>query len=98
MKESDAYKVAVTRARESPAVIAALGTPIREGRFTSGSTNVNGALGEANLAIPISGPKGKATVYVEAKKSAGVWRFQTLVARVESTGQRIDLNSSDRVP
>jgi Cytochrome oxidase complex assembly protein 1 len=43
-----------------PAVIEALGSPIKEGFFVSGNTNVNGASGEANLSIPISGPREKA--------------------------------------
>ena len=50
------------------------------------------ATGEANLSIPLSGPKGKATLYVEAKKSADVWLFQTMVVKIEKTGERIDLN------
>src|SRR5437868_8431658 len=90
MKESDAYKLPVARARENPSLIAAIGTPMREGKFASGSTNVSGPSGQASLAIPISGPKGKATVYVEATKSAGVWRFETLVAQVEKSGERIN--------
>jgi hypothetical protein len=45
-----------------------------------------------NLSIPLRGPKGKATLYVEAKKSADLWMFQTMVVKIEKTGQRIDLN------
>ena len=71
MKSSDAYKVAVARAKADPQVTTALGTPISEGLFMSGHTNVNGGSGEADLAIPISGPKGKATIYAVATKSGG---------------------------
>lgn len=98
MKQSEAYQTALARGRENPTLIAAIGTPMKEGRFTSGSTNVSGPSGQASLAIPLSGPKGDATIYVEATKSAGVWQFQTLVAQVKNTGQRIDLNKSARVP
>ena len=38
-----------------------------------GQPNVNGAPGEANLAIPSSDPKGKGTFYVAATKSIGIW-------------------------
>ena len=68
MKSTDVYKDALARARADPAVIEALGSPIKDGFLMSGNTNVNGAAGEANLAIPISGPKGKGTIYVSAKK------------------------------
>ena len=87
MKSSDAYKLAVARAKADPRVTAALGTPISEGMFLSGNTNVNGATGEANLAIPISGPKGKATIYAEATKSAG-YLSEELAARVAANPVR----------
>jgi len=69
MKSSDVYKDALKRAKAEPAVIEALGSPIKDGMFVSGSTKVNGASGEANLAIPIYGPKGEGTLYVVAEKS-----------------------------
>jgi len=71
VKSTDVYKDALTRAKSHPAVIEALGSPVTEGFLVSGNTNVNGASGEANLAIPVSGPKGKCTIYVAAKKSLG---------------------------
>jgi hypothetical protein len=91
MKSSDAYKQALTKAKESPAVLYALGTPITEGYFTSGSINVSGPSGSADLAIPISGPKGEATIYVEARKSAGEWTYSALVVQIGTTHQRINL-------
>jgi hypothetical protein len=59
MKSTDVYKETLARAKAVPAVVQALGTPIADGFLVSGNTNVNGASGESNLAIPISGPKGK---------------------------------------
>src|SRR5436190_7143910 len=54
IRSSDVYKDALAKAKMNPAVISALGSPIKEGLFLSGSSNVNGASGEANLSIPIS--------------------------------------------
>jgi hypothetical protein len=96
MKESGAYKIAVTRARENPAVIEALGTPITEGWLPSGSAHSVGPGGDANLAIPIRGPKGKATIYVAAMEVVGIWQFNRLEVEIESTHQRIDLNAPPR--
>ena len=93
LKSSDAYKVAVSRAKTNQRVVTALGTPIQEGMFVSGKTNVNGPSGEANLGIPISGPKGKATIYAVATKSAGDWTFSKLTVKVGG-GETIDLNES----
>ena len=84
IKSTDPYKDALARAKMHPAVI-------KEGFFVSGRTNVNGVAGEANLAIPISGPKGKGTVYVKAAKSLGRWSYSDLVVEIKATGNRIDL-------
>jgi hypothetical protein len=70
LKSTDVYKDALVRTKTHPAVIEALGSPIPEGFLVSGNTNVDGASGEANLSIPISGPKGKGTIYVAAEKVA----------------------------
>ena len=91
MKSTDVYKEALARAKADPAVIEALGSPIKEGFFLSGNTNVNGAAGESNLAIPISGPKGKGTIYVSANKALGQWNYSGLVVEVGQTHERIDL-------
>jgi hypothetical protein len=91
MKSSDVYKEAVVRTRANPAVVSALGIPLKEGYFISGNINISGPSGTAELAIPVSGPKGNGTVYLEARKSAGEWTFSKLVVKIEQTGQRIDL-------
>ena len=92
MKSSDVYKEALRRAQKNPEVIAALGEPIQDGMFLSGSTKAEGPSGEANLSVPIHGPKGKGTLYVEAQKSSGKWIYNTLAVEVGSSGKRIDLS------
>jgi hypothetical protein len=91
MKSSDAYRLAMDRARASGAVAGALGTPFEEGFFVSGNVSVSGPSGSAALAIPVRGPRGKGTVYVEAKRSAGEWTFTRLVFEADETKQRFDL-------
>jgi Cytochrome oxidase complex assembly protein 1 len=91
LKQSDVYKTAVARAKADSRVIAALGTPVEEGWYLSGNTSVNGGSGNADLSIPISGPRGKATIYAVATKSAGEWTYSKLVVKIASTGQTIDL-------
>lgn len=91
MKSSDVYKVALDAARSDQAVEMALGTPIEEGLLVMGNINVSGSSGEADLAIPISGPDDEATIYVVAEKSAGQWAFSILEVEIKTTGERIDL-------
>ncbi|MGD9368190.1 MAG: cytochrome c oxidase assembly factor Coa1 family protein [Desulfobacteraceae bacterium] len=91
MKSSDAYNVAVAKARAHSLVQESIGTPIEEGVFITGSINASGPSGQASLSIPISGPNGEGTIFVEAEKSAGRWTFSTLVVEIKETKQRIDL-------
>jgi hypothetical protein len=94
-KSSDPYKIAVSRAKTDQRVIAAVGTPIHAGIFTTGNTSVQGASGQANLAIPISGPKGKGTIYAVATKSEDAWSFSKLHVKIDGTGETIDLNETE---
>jgi hypothetical protein len=91
LKASDAYQLALSRVRADPIVIETLGTPINDGWFTSGHMRTSGPSGDAAMAIPISGPKGSATIYVEASKSAGEWTMTKLVVEFASSKRRIDL-------
>ncbi len=66
-------------------------TPIDEGFFVSGEIHLTNQGGYANLSIPISGPDGDATIYVEAEKSGNDWSFRALEVVVRDTGQWIHL-------
>ena len=90
LKSTDVYKTAVARAKADLRVRATLGDDVHEGMFVSGNTNVNGASGEANLSIPISGSKGKGTIFIVATKSVGEWNYTQLVVKTEG-GETIDL-------
>lgn len=83
MKSSDAYKQAVAKAKANPMVVERLGTPLAEGYFVTGNINVHNDSGDADLQIPISGPKGKAVIHAVARKSAGKWEYSRLTITIE---------------
>ena len=91
MRGSDVAKEAVARAQSNALVAQRLGAPISEGWFVSGSINVSTGSGDADLTVPISGPKGKGTVYVKAMKTAGRWDYSLMQAAIDGSGDRIDL-------
>ena len=91
MKSSDVYKASLQKIKSNPAVQTAVGTPIKEGMFISGNVSTTGAEGSANLSIPISGPKGKAKVYINASKETGRWVYSDFIVEIEGSGQRINL-------
>jgi hypothetical protein len=92
MKQSTPYQAALTRAQDNPELIASLGTPIKPGFLVEGSVQVQGHDGEAKLSFDVSGPKGAATVYVEAKETRGEWHYDVLEAD-DGTPPRIDLRT-----
>ncbi len=91
VKHSDVYTEALAAAKSDPAVIAVLGAPIEEGFLVLGEIQINGSGGWADVAIPISGPKGTGTVYAVARKSGGYWEYETLEVAVEGRHGRVDL-------
>lgn len=91
IRSTGAYSEALAMARANPEVVAELGEPIEAGWFVLGSVNVTGSSGEADLSIPLSGPKNTATLYVIARKRAGVWEFELLEVEVKGREDRIDL-------
>src|ERR1700722_4843771 len=100
IRGSDVAKEAVARAQSNALVMQRLGAPISEGWFVGGSINVSPGSGDADLSVPISGPKGKGTVYVKAQKSAGAWAYNLMVATVDGSGEKIDLlaNATSTIP
>lgn len=91
MGNSDAEKMAIQRVQASPECIERLGTPIKKGLITTGSIQVTGPSGHAELEVPVSGPKGKGDIYLIANKKAGRWQFETLEVAIDGSENRIDL-------
>lgn len=73
LRSSDVATMALERARSEPAVVQALGEPIEMGLLVQGSVSREGSGGNAELSVPISGPKGSAMVEVTAVRKSGKW-------------------------
>ncbi len=66
MRSSGAYEMAMQTVQTDERVTSVLGAPIEPGIMITGSISTSGSSGNANLSIPVSGPKGKAKVYLQA--------------------------------
>ena len=97
MRSSTPYQEAVRRAQSDPRVAAMVGQPTKIGWFISGSIKTENQQGTATLAIPISGPKAKATIHVSAEKKRGRWHYTEMIVTPE-TGEEIDLLSTPESP
>lgn len=93
MRKSAPYQEALHRAQNDPRVVAALGSPVNAGLFVSGNIQTQNQDGDAKLDIPISGPKGSATLHVVATKMRGRWYYNQIIVTPKS-GPEIDLMTS----
>ncbi len=91
MGNSDAVRLAFDTANANPMMIERLGSPLKKGWLVSGSIEVTGPSGHAEFAIPISGPRGAGTLYVEAHKRAGLWQLDLLQFGTRDSTERLDL-------
>jgi hypothetical protein len=94
LKSSEVYGDALSRARASEEVKTLLGEPIEAGFLVSGKVEVRDSTGTADLSIPVTGPKGSATIHAVATKTAGRWNYSTLEV-ADGSGTRIDLLQPD---
>ncbi|MNQ67055.1 Cytochrome oxidase complex assembly protein 1 [compost metagenome] len=90
MKDSDAYKGAMTIVQHDKLVNDRLGNHIESDGMVSGNININNDKGNCDLQIPIKGSKGKGTLFVVAEKK-GKWKYSEMSVYVEATDEEIDL-------
>lgn len=91
LADNEAARIAVAHANLHPEVTAALGTPLKVGRFASGSIQYSGSSGEADLALPVYGPKGGGTLYVKATRESGRWTIDALTLSPDDGSSRIKI-------
>lgn len=89
LRDSEAYKLAVTQLTQNTAVIAALGQPLVTGT-PSGNFKISNLDGNANLQFSVEGSSGKGTAHVQAKMELGRWRIEHMLLD-ESSGRRIEI-------
>lgn len=92
---SDAARLTISTAESNAVLSEKLGVPMETGWFISGKIEVNPAGGHAELAIPISGPKSRGTIYSESRKRAGVWQLDSLEFVGKEGGEHLNLLASD---
>ena len=86
MKSSDVYQGALRAAQAHPAAIERLGEPIKDGWIVTGNVQINASGGNANLEIPLSGPKNSGKLYVRATNPDGNWMYERLDLATEGGG------------
>ncbi len=75
------------RAVGNPHVLEMLGEPVEEPWFVGGQLSSS----KANIAIPLTGPKGKGVLYVHGEKAGGSWQYSKIEFLGRQSSDRIDL-------
>ena len=88
---SDVTRLALATATSNFALVERIGEPIHRGWFVRGSIQLTSGSGSADLAIPVSGPIGKGTLYALAVKTAGVWKLTLLQFGTDGDSNRLQL-------
>ena len=92
MRASTPYQEAMDAVSTNSTAIQALGEPIEAGWLMSGSVETSQNSGTASFNIPVSGPNGSGTLYVEAYKVGDRWRYEQLYLEVDGQLESIPLS------
>jgi len=85
------FNEAIARAERNAQVVDRIGTPLKPGWLPGGKISVSGSSGRAHMEIPVTGPRGRATINLDAHKVEGTWQFETLEIESENESRWINL-------
>ena len=91
MTNSDPYKDALAKVKQDDYVIEILGEPIETNGIMQGNLSYKNNVGDANISVPIKGPKGEARVYVVGTKTNDQWEYSEMYVIISETDEQIDL-------
>ena len=75
IKDTEIYKLALSRLSGSKSVAGVLGAPIDEGSSFSGTIEEGEKSGLGKFTVTVKGPKGRGIASIEAVKADGKWTF-----------------------
>ncbi|MEM9774926.1 MAG: cytochrome c oxidase assembly factor Coa1 family protein [Chloroflexota bacterium] len=91
IRNSDVASQAIEIIQEDPRVRDQLGEPVNIGWFLTGSIEVSGNSGSANLVIPVSGPRASGSVSVDATLSGDEWRYDSMRFSLDGEEDFVDI-------
>ena len=85
IEDSQPYEYALEKINTDEDLINALGSPIEKDGMVSGDWKYSNGKKSAHMAIPISGPKGKGTLFVEATGEGDDWIYHVIRVEIEDS-------------
>lgn len=89
--DSQAFKDSMEAASTNEEVISILGEPIETNGINGGSFNYNNGIKSAELTIPIKGPNGEATIFVNGRGTDDNWTYDTMEVYIKDSDEIVDL-------
>lgn len=91
VRGSAAYQGALAIARGHPALVGAIGEPMRETWMPEAHWSAHDGESRAYLVFALRGPRGSARIEAASRYEGGAWRTEREVARVTGRADPIDL-------
>lgn len=85
IEDSQPYEYALEKINTDEDLINALGSPIEKDGMVQGSWNYTNGNKSANMKIPIAGPKGKGTLFVEATGEGDDWTYDVIRVEIDDS-------------
>ncbi len=85
IEDSQPYEFALEKINSDEDLVNALGAPIEKDGVVNGSWNYSNGKKSAKMTIPISGPKGSGTLFVEATREDEDWTYHVIRVEIEDS-------------
>lgn len=90
LEESQPYEYALEKINQDEELTSVLGSPIEKDGMIQGSYNNSNGTKTADMKIPISGPNGSGTLFVEATGEDENWTYNVIRVEIKDN-ESIDL-------
>jgi hypothetical protein len=91
LRSLDPCDAALQAAQSSEILRRELGTPMTKGWIVTGSVRTFNGTGTADVTVPVSGPRGDASIRAHATLRQGHWIYSRMTAEIEGSGRHVDL-------
>lgn len=94
IKQSAPYLAGLEAIDGHPAALAVLGSPIEAGTITRWNFQIENNTGSADIALPVSGPKGGGLLSVKGTMINGQWTYSEIKLLPDDGSAAIDLTAA----
>ena len=90
-KESVPYSEGMAALKSNELVIEEIGEPIETNGMFQGNVHYSNDGGNADIKVPVKGPKGEATLLVIGEELNGKWTYIKMEVTISETDEKINL-------